>query len=469
MPGVPSKDHSFATWLASNSGQLETLILNSSTLWNTCIILGPLAAAAEAAAAAGNPLPLTTLRVVGKGAVDLPTISRLLKALPHLRVLQLGVSASGLYDGKEEFKRLVQRHLAPLQAASQLEELYLEGADEGDCHSFPANILAQLLPSNLRRLAWQAHSNLLAVPDLSHLTQLTFLRLVGWHTYQAGLTGKLPPALQQLELDGVTLSDEEAEAHQERVTGYVCHYERTLADRTSQFSHLQHTQVPLSGLNSPEARTALEQLIDLFSLKVCEGDSYNVSSRDLRGWVSSVASVSGLRCLHLALPATASLRGLAALSGVTHLTLALRGGPSSTQQQEAAVQELAQMPGLKWLCVPGQLLLAGRPWLGGLQQLQVLLLTGLIPSRPEAGPSVLEQVLQQLERCSPAALPPQLQLLGFTGISAQQAAAAGVRRRLQQRLSSSGCQVVAGPNLQLIWDPAQQLAGLPETLQQALA
>jgi hypothetical protein len=77
-------------------------------------------------------------------------------------------------------------------------------------------------------------------------------------------------------------------------------------------------------------------------------------------------------------------------------------------------------------------------------------------------------VLQLLERCTREALPPQLQLLGFTGISVQQAEAAGLRRRLQWVVGGSGCEVVAGPNLELIWDPAQLLAGLPEALQQAL-
>jgi hypothetical protein len=240
-------------------------------------------------------------------------------------------------------------------------------------------------------------------------------------------------------------------------------------EQPARFSRLQAAEVALEGASTPAARAALEQLIDLSSLRVSVGNLHYVSSRDLRGLVGAVGSAGGLRRLHLDIPAGVTLRGLAGLSGLTHLTLALEVGDSnSAAQQEAAVQELAQMPHLKWLCVPGQLLLVGQPWMGSLQQLQVLLLTDLVPTRPGTGPSVLQLVLQLLEGCTREALPPQLQLLGFTGISAQQAEAAGLRRRLQQVVGGTGCEVVAGPNLEVIWDPAQQLAGLPEALQQAL-
>jgi hypothetical protein len=71
--------------------------------------------------------------------------------------------------------------------------------------------------------------------------------------------------------------------------------------------------------------------------------------------------------------------------------------------------------------------------------------------------------------CRPTALPPQLQLLGASGLTAEQAAHWELRRRLQQLVGSSGCEVVVGPDLDEVCDPTQPLAGLPLCLQQALA
>jgi hypothetical protein len=74
-----------------------------------------------------------------------------------------------------------------------------------------------------------------------------------------------------------------------------------------------------------------------------------------------------------------------------------------------------------------------------------------------------------LEGCTREALPPSLQVLAGSGMTAAKAAAWQLRRRLQQWVGSSGCQVVVGVNLDEVADPAQQLAGLPLALQQVLA
>jgi hypothetical protein len=66
-------------------------------------------------------------------------------------------------------------------------------------------------------------------------------------------------------------------------------------------------------------------------------------------------------------------------------------------------------------------------------------------------------------------LPPQLSVLGSISEYEGQVVPRQVWRRLQQRLISSGCQVVVGLDLHQVFDPVKQLAGLPVALQQALA
>jgi hypothetical protein len=78
-------------------------------------------------------------------------------------------------------------------------------------------------------------------------------------------------------------------------------------------------------------------------------------------------------------------------------------------------------------------------------------------------------IVAWLEGCSREALPPQLRVLCVCGMTAQHAAAWQVRRRLQQLVGSSGCEVVVGVDLDEVCDPTQQLAGVPVALQQLLA
>jgi hypothetical protein len=126
------------------------------------------------------------------------------------------------------------------------------------------------------------------------------------------------------------------------------------------------------------------------------------------------------------------------------------------------------MPALKWLSVPGQLLLVERPWLGGLQQLRVLVLNRLLHKTDKPTASILERIVQQLEGSSPLVLPPRLLLLGLTGIYMHHAGSHRLCRRMRCLLNSSGCEVVVGVDLDEVADPMKQLAGLPVALQRAL-
>jgi hypothetical protein len=74
-----------------------------------------------------------------------------------------------------------------------------------------------------------------------------------------------------------------------------------------------------------------------------------------------------------------------------------------------------------------------------------------------------------LEECRQQVLPPSLRVLGVSPVSAGQSAAWQLRHHLQQVLSSSGCEVVVGVDLDEVADRALQLEGLPAALQQALA
>jgi hypothetical protein len=139
--GYRPADTSFITWLNNNSQQLGALILGSSNSIDNQPVLAALAEAAAAAQAAGRPLRLHTLRVMQEyatvttgsgdfciavqrmqGFVDAHAVGQLVASLPHLRCLQLGITLS--VSGTEgDFLAT----LAPLQRATQLEELYLQG------------------------------------------------------------------------------------------------------------------------------------------------------------------------------------------------------------------------------------------------------------------------------------------------------------------------------------------------------
>jgi hypothetical protein len=481
--GHEQKDQSFAAWLAGNSQRLEALTITTSSFdpndpavfvrgsinnSSANMILGALAEAATAAAAAGRPVPLHTLRVLGAGP-DLDITGQLLAALPHLRTLQLNLwgGCSGEMS-MAQYDSALQQHLAPLKETTQLQELYvfMPRYQAFDISSVPG-----LLPGSLRRLGLGAHRPW--PPDLSHMTHLSFLQLEGWSSLLGPISSRLPQGLQELRLHnmGISLADLQ-EQHRDALAG--CPGSALEGHNLSwlpKFSNIQ--SVTTAGIelgHDPSVRAALQQLVKLSALEV-----YTFSDR-LQPMLSAAQRWQGLRCLHLHMGCWEGAPRLAALTQLTRLVISSLNSDSTQQQQQqqqqrALVPELGRMAGLRWLSVPGVLLAADPAWLGGLQQLQVLVLSSeggrrAIQFEP---PRVLPQVVEGLEGCSPQALPPRLLLLGFTGVTAEQEVALHVRRRLQRSLGSSGCEVVVGPDLDEVADPVKQLAGLPVALQQALA
>lgn len=164
------------------------------------------------------------------------------------------------------------------------------------------------------------------------------------------------------------------------------------------------------------------------------------------------------------------LPGLSQVTGLTRLALSAKKRLGSASIRAAWAAELGQMVGLRWLQVPdGLLVVPGEPWLADLKQLQVLEV--YVQPRVDAFNLVgrktwercRQRVAQWLEGDQLRAVSPQLRLLMVTKMPPDQAAPLQLRSRLRQLVGSSGCEVVVG-----MVDPTQQLAPLPEALQQAL-
>jgi hypothetical protein len=477
---VGHADQSFATWLGRNSHRVEALTLSdiqSNLLSSDNPILPALGSAAAAALAAGRPLPLHTLRAL-QGYIRMDAICRLLAVLPRLRCLQLKAceldSCAPVYEPLQP--------LTALQGATQLEELYLQGPYPS--HPSLEAHLAGMLPVGLKRLGWDP-VRFLMNPDLSHLTQVTFLQLTGWtwtsRHYSGGFTSsQLPPSLQQLELKEVRDVMELVEEQQQTVTAWDMDYlaygdwhHQQQQNQLGRLPNLHAVSVHAKQLDSPAAQGALEQVPQLSALTVhCFGHEL----RGMHAGLATAARLISLRRLHLRLtdlPAPADLGALSEWqkqAHVTQLRLCVAAPARCTlrqqQQQQAWGVVVGCFPRLRWLSMPDVLLGAGSGWLGGMQQLRVLVVRC---TEVECSAHASSMHWEWLEGCTREALPPRLQVLGVSGITAQQAASVRLRRRLQQELAGSACEVVVGVSLDEAADPTQQLAGLPVTLQQALA
>lgn len=495
--GHPPTDQSIIAWLGKNSPQLETLTISSDEDTSLGAVLGALAAAAAAAADDGCPLQLHTLRVLDQYS-DLETTGQILGGLPHLYCLQLDLSAIWPWDEydiqvSDTDLRLSQAasFMPSLQQATQLQELHLTGSAFLDC-----GVESKQLPANLKRLSWRCPAGAgrdLVFPDLSHLAQLEFLQLQRWCWDKSSTSGKWPRNLQALQLrDNLGCEDVDDLLEQQGVLTEFS--SRMLRDDTLQLLK-SCTKLEAYSCGSPEdlllsnwcaaERAALQSLVNLSGLTL-DGPLSLLRSH-IHHTISKLHSFPALRCLSWTPTALEEASGLAGLTRLTRLDVSCHfcGGPS---EQRAWTAELGSMSRLRWLSVPGVLLVAGQTWLRGLEQLQVLVLdmTSLPPGRytprewwqrpaplechelrPQ--PLVLSRVVAGLLGASPLPLPPRLQLLGFSNILPEEAVSRRVWRQLQRRLSSVGCEVVAGADLREVCDPVKRLAGVPMALQQALA
>jgi hypothetical protein len=471
MPGQleQRRQSSLAAWIAANSDQLEALTLTYDSGADIEVLLRPLAAAATAAAAAGRPLRLTTLRLLGGGVLDWALVRRLLAALPHLHTLQLSaVCICPSYPDSGS----VEEQLAPLMHHQQLQELNLGGRfthGHSSVH-IDAAVVAGLLPTSLQRLAWQSNFTM-AVPDLSHLARLAFLKLGHWRG--AGFSSsKLPPNLQELQLSFVLVDAEVLQEHRQVLTD-TDHRHVTAQPFTEAADFPRLKAVHIRGLPPPDSWAQLSQLTQLSFLHL---DAMHPDGAALQAALPPIASLSSLRSVNLLFTGWPVARGLGALTAVTRLRLTScplqkkRDQRREELRRHVWAEEVGQMSNLKWLTLPGEMVLETAGWLGGLQQLQVLVLHSIWVAKRQREAAIVEQVLHILEGKSSVQLPPpNLMLLGMAGVSKRLAEWPGLRARLHRLLGSSRCEVVLWSLLDVLADPAQQLAGLPEALQQALA
>jgi hypothetical protein len=338
------------------------------------------------------------------------------------------------------------------------------------------------------------------------LSQLTFLQLS--ETWQAEMvtSDRLPPGLQALELDRVQQLLPE-EHHQELLTGWDMATSGPGLEHVPLLVNTKTASMDTALLLKPAMRAAIGQLRQLSTLKVYKlpGCLWWGTRGHVERVVDTASSCRNLRSLHLTMSPVDPLTELVLLPGLTRLEIRLASldfqglpmtAPASLSgsccwpwmrgrvrpvfrtkpvqcrrvwEDICPIRDLAFtlscMVGLKWLSVPGLLVAAGWSWLECLKQLQVLELTSEHPRSDAWGHLRVEEL-------SPHSLPPQLQLLAISRDAAE--AVTGVqgrnaqRRRLQQQLGTSECEVVVGVDLQQVVDPTQQLAGLPVALQQAL-
>jgi hypothetical protein len=261
------------------------------------------------------------------------------------------------------------------------------------------------------------------------------------------------------------------EEHRAVLTGYQMEEmeELTYGDMLEQLARLTNIRtlrVDADDLQSRAGCAAIKQLTNLSALTLWAGREGAGRSSGTIPALATAASLGSLRRLHLFLYGMPNLTGLAAVTQLTQLRLVLCEGEGSAEQRQALTAALSSLVGLRWLSVPSVLLWAGKAWLGSLQQLQVLVLqcgNGVdVASVAHVG-STAWHGMSWVE-----ALPPRLQVLAVSGMTAERAAALQLRRRLQRALASRGCEVVVGVDLDEAADPTQQLAGLPVALQQVL-
>jgi hypothetical protein len=462
--GRQAADQSFATWLEHNSSQLEALTLSCNWDSNdsTDLVLEALADAAAAAQAAGRPLQLHTLRVLGT-EVELGLMIELLAVLPHLRGLQVALHHTFRMDSAaRHLGARVRGVLRPLglQKATQLQHLHLYGQCTG--YHVRSGATVHILPRTLQRLSLIASSHH-QLPDLTDLTGCTALQLAG------NTAANLPPGLQELQLSEMRALPAVLLEHQHVLTAWHGYSRLPFAgeqQQMSSFTSLRAITLGLDQLLTPAVTTAVASHASLCSLRLFTADR-NATPGRMQAAFTAAAAIKRLRCLELCLGVynvyTPTEGVLTALTGLTRLLISMGNGDDTMVR--TWTEEVGRMAGLRWLSVSTGLLAAGWAWLKGMQQLRVLVVECMGASYADG--SWLQGCTRD-SLSSHEVLPPQLQVLGVSGMSAQRAAAWQLRRRLVQVVGTSECEVVVGVHLDCIHNLALQLAGLPEGLQQLL-
>jgi hypothetical protein len=398
--------------------------------------------------------------VLGSG-IELALMGRLLAGLPNLTCLQLEVDAPPAPNGSNK-RGKKPKLLDNLPQAPPLQQLYFTGPP------FVMGLAgnwAQWLPDTLQRLSWRCASKYKCYTSaMSRLRQLKFMQSDGWRLSDRFCRQHLPAGLQELELVNTYSYFIQLIDQLDRLTAYSpAHGHRDGGLPRLVTCPCRNVKAVPHILAVNVGPTTLQQLTALSSLGV------GGSRQFLQPVMEAASSCSSLCRLQLRLNSLEEPLQLAPLTQVTHLAVSC-SSCGDQQQQGPWAAEVGRMSWLRWLSVPGVVLVAGQAWLGGMEQLQVLMVSCEEDSCGHARPlQVLPRVLECLEGCE--ALPPRLLLLGVAGMTPEQAASWQVRRRLQRRLSSSGsgCEVVVGVDLNEVCEPMVQLAGLPEGLQQALA
>jgi hypothetical protein len=294
--------------------------------------------------------------------------------------------------------------------------------------------VAVLLPPSLKRLSWDPVQYTLRY-DLSHLTQLTFLQLADW-PWEHLSSRELPPCLQQLEVmdldnDNLAVLEEQREV----VTAWdIEDLEERRAQRLlARLPNLTGARVTAWDLSGRGALAAVQQLCKLSALTLSSATDF-VAMLNVQAVVAAAASMSSVQCLYLQSFDLTERPALTVLTQLTQLRVSAWRPVHCTEEQQAAWAEVLQtMAGLRWLSVPGVLLQASQRGLGGMERLQVLMLHVTVSTTSTTTTSSSDS-MPWLEGCTREVLPPSLQLLGVSGMSAQQAAAWHLRRRLQQRV-----------------------------------
>jgi hypothetical protein len=352
-----------------NSQQLVSLILSSSMESATEEVLEALAQAAEAAAAAGHPLQLHTLRVLGcRPSIRLA--SKVQKSLPSLRCLQWpGPACLGAFDPAVAVTAdhsKVEEHLGPQQQATQLQEVHM--VSQTTCTNY-LQAAAGLLPLTLQRLSWWASLLECSLPDLSHLTRLTFLQLDGWKGGSLAAS-KLPESLQELDLRYVSPYEKVLPEQLQLVTAVPL--PNVSWHQLSSLPKLQALRVDADHLVDNADRTVLAQLTSLSALSIAiKRVPHFTKGATMQQVMSTVASIQSLRRLDISIrPGMPIENTLSCMTGLTRLSVSFDSKPGGVEEHPVWAAELGRMPGLQWLSVPDVLLLVpDQSWVGNLTQL----------------------------------------------------------------------------------------------------